>query len=32
LDHLAKLADRKPAAVSQLIWALLAATEFCVNH
>lgn len=31
-EHLTKLSDRKPAAVSQLIWALMATTEFCVNH
>jgi hypothetical protein len=31
-DFLAAQPDRKPAAVSQLIWALMASTEFCVNH
>lgn len=32
LEHLTSNAERKPAAVGQLIWALLATTEFCVNH
>lgn len=30
--HLAKHADRRSAALGQLAWALLASTEFCVNH
>jgi hypothetical protein len=32
LDHLAGHGERKSAAIAQLIWALLATTEFCVNH
>ncbi len=31
-EHLTKCADRKSAGVGQLIWALMASTEFCVNH
>lgn len=31
-DFLAQQTDRKQIAVSQLIWALMASTEFCVNH
>lgn len=31
-EHLAKHADRRPIAIGQLAWALLASTEFCVNH
>lgn len=31
-DYLAENADRRPAAIGNLIWALLASTEFCVNH
>jgi hypothetical protein len=31
-EFLAAQSDRKPVAVSQLIWALAASTEFCVNH
>ena len=31
-EYLAKNADRRPAAVNNLAWALLACTEFCVNH
>lgn len=31
-DYLAKHADRRPAAIEQLIWSLLASTEFLVNH
>jgi hypothetical protein len=30
--HLAKHADRRSTALGQLAWALLASTEFCVNH
>ncbi len=30
--YLAKQAARRPAAVGHLTWALLASTEFCVNH
>jgi hypothetical protein len=30
--HLAANATRRPAALAQLAWALLASTEFCVNH
>jgi hypothetical protein len=32
IEHVGKNTDRKQAAVAQLIWALLATTEFCVNH
>ncbi len=31
-QYLAKNASRKAVAVGQLAWALLASTEFCVNH
>jgi hypothetical protein len=31
-NHLAKLNEHRGDAVSQLIWGLLASTEFCVNH
>ncbi len=31
-EYLKKHPDDKPAALSQLAWALLASTEFCVNH
>jgi hypothetical protein len=31
-EYLAKNAGRRPAALGQLAWALLASTEFCVNH
>ena len=31
-DHLAKHADRRAAAIGQLVWALLTSTEFLVNH
>ena len=31
-EYLAKQADRRPAAVGNLVWALLASTEFCINH
>ena len=31
-DYLAKNAERRPAAVTNLSWALLASTEFCLNH
>jgi hypothetical protein len=31
-DYLAKNAERRPAAIGNAIWALLASTEFCVNH
>ncbi|HET6882329.1 MAG TPA: hypothetical protein VFI31_19345, partial [Pirellulales bacterium] len=31
-DYLAKHADRHTAAIGQLVWALLASTEFLVNH
>lgn len=31
-EYLAKHADRRPTALGQLAWALLASTEFCVNH
>jgi Protein of unknown function (DUF1549)/Protein of unknown function (DUF1553) len=30
--YLAKNAARRPVALGQLAWALLASTEFCVNH
>jgi hypothetical protein len=30
--HLSGGAGRRQAVVSQLAWALLASTEFCVNH
>lgn len=31
-DYLAKHADRRPAALADLAWSLLASTEFAVNH
>lgn len=31
-DHLAKNAARRPAAIANLIWAVVASTEFCINH
>jgi hypothetical protein len=31
-DYLAKIAERRPVALGHLAWALLASTEFCVNH
>lgn len=31
-DHLAKNAARRPAAIANLLWAVLASTEFCINH
>jgi hypothetical protein len=31
-EHLKKNADRPDVALGQLAWALLASTEFCVNH
>jgi len=31
-DYLAKNADRRLAAVTNLVWSLLASTEFCLNH
>ncbi len=31
-EYLAKNAERRPAARGHLAWALLASTEFCVNH
>ena len=31
-DYLKKNADRRPVALGHLAWALLASTEFCVNH
>jgi hypothetical protein len=31
-DHLTKYAGSRAKAVSQLVWALLASSEFCVNH
>jgi hypothetical protein len=31
-DYLAKNSARRPAALGHLAWALLASTEFCVNH
>lgn len=31
-DYLMKHADRRTLALGQLTWALLASTEFCVNH
>lgn len=31
-DYLAKHADRRTAAIGQLVWSLLASTEFLVNH
>ena len=30
--HLAANADKKAEAIGQLVWALLASTEFAVNH
>jgi hypothetical protein len=32
LDYLKKKADQRTAALGRLAWALLASTEFCVNH
>ena len=31
-DYLKKHANRRPVALGHLAWALLASTEFCVNH
>ena len=31
-SHLAKHADRRSAAITNLAWSLLASTEFCINH
>lgn len=31
-SYLAKNKDRRPEALSRLAWALIASTEFCVNH
>lgn len=31
-EYLTKNAERRPAAVVNLAWALLASTEFCLNH
>lgn len=31
-DYLTRHADRRTAALGQLAWALVASTEFCVNH
>jgi hypothetical protein len=31
-EHLAARADRRETAVRNLIWSLLASTEFCANH
>lgn len=31
-DYLAKSSDRREAAIVNLAWALLASTEFCLNH
>lgn len=31
-EYLSKNSDRKPAAVTNLAWSLLASTEFCLNH
>ncbi len=31
-DYLKKNANRRGTALGQLAWALLASTEFCVNH
>lgn len=31
-DYLGKHPDRRPAALANLAWALLASTEFCLNH
>jgi hypothetical protein len=30
--YLEKHADRRPKAIAELIWSLMASTEFCVNH
>ncbi len=32
VSYLAKHADRRPAAITNLTWSLLASTEFCINH
>ncbi len=31
-EYLSKSPDRRPATLANLAWALLASTEFCVNH
>jgi hypothetical protein len=31
-EHLAKYNGRRGEAITQLVWSLLASTEFCVNH
>ncbi len=31
-EYLAKNLERRPAAIANLSWALLASTEFCLNH
>ena len=31
-EYLAKNLERRPAAITNLTWALLASTEFCLNH
>lgn len=31
-EFLATHTDRRPAAIEQLVWSLLASNEFCVNH
>ena len=31
-DYLTKNSDRRPTAIGNIAWALLASTEFCINH
>ena len=31
-EYLAKNSERRPAAITNLSWALIASTEFCLNH
>ncbi|HLQ43904.1 MAG TPA: hypothetical protein VK137_04180, partial [Planctomycetaceae bacterium] len=31
-DHLQRVGDKREVALKHLAWALLASTEFCVNH
>ncbi len=31
-DYLAKNSERHPTAIANLVWALVASTEFCLNH
>lgn len=32
VQYLANNSDRRPAAITNLVWALIASTEFCLNH